>query len=72
MFTEEISYNLVYLPRRLYLLPRPKQGSYRHADWTAGFAWYEMAGGVTAFNRTDFSIDEGAISSELARLRLDI
>lgn len=68
----EISYNLVYQPERLYLLPRPKQGSYRHADWTAGFAWYEMAGGVTAFNRRDFAIDEMAISGELARLRLEV
>ena len=67
----EISYNLVSLPGRLYLLPRPKQGSYRPPGWSAGFAWYEMAGGVTAFNRMDFSIDEAAISGELARLRLD-
>jgi hypothetical protein len=68
----EISYNLVYLPGRLYLLPRPKQGSYPHADWTSGFAWYEMAGGFTAFNRSDFAIDEAAISGELARLHIEI
>lgn len=66
----ELSYNLVYLPGLLYLLPRPKQGDCRHADWSAGHAWYEMSGGVTAFNRIDYGIEETAIGAELSRMRL--
>jgi hypothetical protein len=70
LHAEEISYNLVYLPGVLYCLPRRRQGDYTHAPWTAGFAWYELAGAVTAFNRQDFAIDGETISRELAKLAL--
>jgi len=49
---------------------RRNQGSYTHAPWTAGFAWYELAGGVTAFNRQDYAIDAEAVRRELGKLRL--
>ncbi|MFZ5484800.1 MAG: hypothetical protein ACOZB0_11280 [Pseudomonadota bacterium] len=45
-------YNLVYLPGRLYCLPRRTGGA--PVPWCAGHAWYELAGGVTTFNRDDF------------------
>ncbi len=62
-------YNLVYLPGRLYCLPRARQGDYVHAPWASGFAWYEMAGGMVAFNRGDFeSLGAEQISEELARV----
>lgn len=55
-----IAYNLVYLPGRLYCLPRRFLGSQ---------AWYEMAGGVTAFNRDDFAtLEAAAIGGELSQL----
>ncbi len=67
-----ISYNLLYQPGRLYCIPRKTQGSYEHAAWTQGFAWYELAGGVTTFSRSDFdTLDGQAIEDELAKLRLD-
>jgi len=60
-------YNLLYLPGRLLCLPRATQGSYRHASWTIGFAWYEMCGGAVAFNRADYqTLDEDTIAAELA------
>jgi hypothetical protein len=59
-------YNLIYLPERLYLLPRQRQGDYRHSPWAAGHAWYEMAGGVTTSSRDDFtSLETAAIEAEL-------
>ncbi len=62
-------YNLVYLPGRLYCLPRARQGDYRHAPWTGGFAWYEMAGGMVAFNRRDYqSLQAGQVATELRRV----
>jgi diadenosine tetraphosphate (Ap4A) HIT family hydrolase len=67
----EISFNLIYLPGRLYCLPRRSQGSYKHAPWTNGFAWYELAGGITTFSRSDFeTLDATAIRDEMAKLRL--
>lgn len=53
------AYNLVYVPGGLYCLPRRFLGSH---------AWYEMAGGMTAFNRDDFeSLAEVALADELNR-----
>lgn len=50
LHAREVSYNLVYLPGLLYCLPRQRQGSYRLPHWSGGQGWYEMAGGVVAFN----------------------
>ncbi len=47
-------YNLIYTPGRLYCLPRLPQGNHPQPAWSPGYAWYEMAGGMTAFNRVDF------------------
>jgi len=67
----ETRYNLIYLPGRLFCVPRRVQGSYDHAAWTSGFAWYEVAGGYTTFSREDFdSLDDQAIEAELGKLSL--
>ncbi len=66
---EEEPFNLVYLPGRLFCLPRARQGNYQNADWTGGFAWYELAGGITTFNRQVFeNLTERDIVDELARV----
>jgi hypothetical protein len=66
---QETSYNLVYLPGRLYCLPRARQGSYRSARWAAGHAWYEMAGGVVSFRRSDFErLSAADVEAELRRV----
>ncbi len=63
------SYNLLYLPGELYCLPRRIQGSYRHAAWTAGFAWYEMCGGMVSFCREDYAeINREMIEAEYAKV----
>jgi hypothetical protein len=62
-------YNLVLAGGRVYCLARRPQGSHTAAPWSAGHAWYEMAGGVTTFNRDDFaSLDASAIAAELSAL----
>ena len=67
---KQTSYNLVYLPGLVYCLPRRRQGTYQHAAWTSGFAWFEVSGGITAFNRQDYAIDEESITRELGLLRI--
>ncbi|NTV95056.1 MAG: hypothetical protein HGA75_06515 [Thiobacillus sp.] len=63
-------YNLIYAGNRLYCLPRRAQGSHAGAPWSAGHAWYELAGGVTTFNRDDFgNLDAAAIAGELSTLK---
>jgi len=67
----QIPYNLIYLPGRLYCLPRRAQGSQVLPPWTAGFAWHELAGGITTFRRDDFeSLSADTIHAELARQNL--
>jgi len=66
---QNTSYNLVYLPDSLYILPREKQGHYTSASWTGGFAWYELAGGFTTFNQDDFNqLSASSIRQELNKL----
>ncbi|MEN8167932.1 MAG: hypothetical protein ABFR65_10715 [Pseudomonadota bacterium] len=68
----EVSYNLIYLPGRLYCLPRKTQGSCPHSPWTNGFAWHELAGGITTFSRADYeTLDTLAIRAEMKKLRLE-
>jgi hypothetical protein len=67
----QICYNLIYLPGRIYCLPRKHQGSYPDAPWSSGFAWYEVSGGFTTFNHTQFSDLTGEqLEQEMARLNL--
>lgn len=65
------SYNLLYLPDECYCLPRRMQGSYKHEGWTAGFAWYEMCGGMVSFSQEDYeSLDVEMVEREFSRLVL--
>jgi len=62
-------YNLLYSKGRAYVFPRQKQGCYQQPEWTSGFAWLEMAGGMITFNRESYlNLDEETIAQELAKL----
>jgi len=66
-----VPYNLLYLPGRMYLLARRPQGSLTPPAWSAGHAWYEMAGGVVTFSRDDYDrLEADAIEAELRRVTL--
>jgi hypothetical protein len=68
---QQISYNLVAVPGELYCLPRSRQGSYCHAEWNTGFAWYEMSGGIAAVDGDVYaSLDAEQIERELELLEL--
>jgi diadenosine tetraphosphate (Ap4A) HIT family hydrolase len=69
LHASETSYNLLYRPGCLYILPRAMQGSYAHSGWTGGFAWSELTGAVTVFDPAAFEhLDRAAIDAELAKL----
>jgi len=64
-------YNLLYSPGKLYVFPRKKQGTYNQPDWTSGFTWHELAGGMITFNREDYErLEQSIIERELANLSL--
>lgn len=65
----QITYNLVYLPDVIYCMPRRRHGSYSPVSWSGGFAWYEMAGGFTLFDRVDFdTLEQARIEAAMADL----
>ena len=67
----QIPYHVIYLPGCIYCLPRRPQGSYEHSPWTIGYAWYEMAGGLTLFDKKHFErMDAEGITDELTRVTL--
>jgi hypothetical protein len=62
-------YNLLYSKGRAYVFPRVKQGCYQQPEWTSGFAWLEMAGGMITFNRESYAnLEQETIAQELAKL----
>ncbi|TCK17224.1 hypothetical protein DFR30_0445 [Thiogranum longum] len=64
------AYNLLYAPGRLYCMPRRKQGEFELPDWSSGFSWYELCGGMITFNHQDWAaLDEAGIVADLARAR---
>ncbi len=70
---QHISYNLIYVPGRVYCLPRRHQGTYPDAPWSSGFAWYEVSGGFTTFNHSQFlELNGPQLEQELSRLKLDL
>lgn len=60
------AYNLLCLPGRVYVFSRRRQGTYHQPEWTTGFTWHELAGGMLTFNRRDFEVlDDAAIGQAL-------
>ena len=63
------AYNLLYTPGRLYCFPRKMQGQYQHAEWTPGFSWYELSGGILTANFDSFkAITTADIENEFSLL----
>lgn len=66
------AYNLLYFPGKVYCLPRKMQGSYQHAEWTPGFSWYELAGGLLMANKDNFDgLTTDEIKHEFSLLNLN-
>ncbi len=66
------AYNLLYFPGHLYCFPRKMQGFYSHAEWTPGFSWYELAGGILTANQGSYQeLTATDIEHEFALLNLN-
>ena len=65
------SYNLLFMPQKIYCFERKRQGTYRHAHWTSGFAWYELSGNLITFSREDYSgVTAERIEKEFKKLKI--
>jgi ATP adenylyltransferase/5',5'''-P-1,P-4-tetraphosphate phosphorylase II len=68
---DEQPYNLVYQNNKILCVVRQRQDDYTHADWTAGYAWYEACGGVSTFDLDSFNnLKELDLKEELLKLKI--
>lgn len=66
------AYNLLYTPGRMYCMPRRLQGHFALADWSSGFSWYEMSGGMITFSHRDYvALHAPEIEKQLQYARLE-
>lgn len=55
------AYNLLYMPDKIFIIPRQVQGAVDAPQWSSGITWYELSGAMLLFNQksyTDLSGDE--------------
>jgi len=65
------AFNLLYTPGKIYCFKRKRQGTFRHARWTSGFAWFEMSGNLITFSKEDFnSLTREQIEKEYKTIRI--
>lgn len=53
-------YNVLYVPGRVFVFPRKRQGTTAVPPWSSGFTWYELSGCLVVFNRDDYLGLDGA------------
>jgi len=62
-------YNILYMAGKVYIYPRLPQGMVEVPKWSSGFTWYELSGGMIAFNYDDYTgLTAQTIESELRKL----
>lgn len=47
-------YNVLYSSNEVFVIPRQVQGATKVPDWSSGFTWYELCGGMLMFNYKDY------------------
>lgn len=54
LHNQKQAFNLLYMPEKIYIIPRGAQGSVDTPDWSSGFTWYEMSGAILQSNYRDY------------------
>ncbi len=70
---KHIAYNLIYQEQKLFCIVRKHQCETELPNWSAGLGWYEVSGGFTTFNHTDFNqMKSEELNNALADLKIEI
>lgn len=65
---QRTSYNVLYRPSKIYIIPRNYQGQVASPICSGGVGWYEMCGGIVSFNQDYFDNIQGeTLQTELAK-----
>ncbi|MCW8935494.1 MAG: hypothetical protein OQK98_12285 [Gammaproteobacteria bacterium] len=71
LHNQKQAFNLLYMPEKIYIIPRAVQGSVDVADWSSGFTWYEMCGAMLLSNYRDYtSLQDSEITEYLKSYKL--
>jgi len=62
------AYNLLYMPDKIFVVPRKTQGTVDAPQWSSGITWYELSGAMLLFNQKKY-VDLTA--DEIARILKD-
>jgi len=50
LHNQKQAFNLLYMPYKIFIMPRSVQGSVDVPAWSSGFTWYEMSGAMLQSN----------------------
>lgn len=68
----EQPYNILYYGGIAYIFPRKTQGTVEVPEWSSGFTWHELAGGIIMFNYDDYNrLHDAVIDNYLTLLKVD-
>jgi len=54
LHNQKQAFNLLYMPEKIFIIPRSVQASVDTPDWSSGFTWYEMSGAMLQSNHQDY------------------
>ena len=54
LHNQKQTFNLLYMPEKIFIIPRIVQGSVDTPAWSSGFTWYEMSGAMLQSNYQDY------------------
>lgn len=66
MHANNIAYNLLYTPDKLYVFPRRFQGTYEDPLWSTGLGWYELSGNFILYGEEEMN----ALTDDIIRMSL--
>ncbi len=61
------AYNLLYMPDKVYIIPRQLQGAAETPVWSSGFTWYELSGAMLLFNQLNYESLESISITKLLK-----
>lgn len=66
--TNNIAYNMLYTPGKIYIYPRRFQGTYTDPLWSTGLGWYEFSGNFIIYDENGIkSLSDSVIRDSLAK-----
>ncbi len=71
MNSQNVPYNLLYMPGKIYIYPKKFQGTYEDPLWSTGLGWYELSGNFIIYDEKEIDLlTDQVISQSLEKASL--